>query len=114
MRKHLRKAIWGDKPLSDQSLDLRRIFEAIPDAEIKVHTGLYNVGLALKVDGKPIAIELIRCRLPGAPKTPVAFGAAVNFDLATNGDALITSIQGLTAGTATNYEFTFRITYGDA
>jgi hypothetical protein len=113
MRKHLRKAIWNDKPLADQSLDLRDIFERIPDVEIKVHTGLYNVGMALKVAGKPIAIELIRCRNPQAPKVPVANGAAVSFDLATNGDALITAIQGLTAGTATNYEFTFRITYGD-
>lgn len=112
MRRHLRKAIWGDKPLSDQSLDLRRIFESIPDTEIKVHTGLYNVGMALKVDGKPIAIELIRCRNPKAPKTPIAFGT-VSFDIATNGDALITDIADLTAGTATTYEFTFRITYGD-
>lgn len=113
MRKRLRQAIWSDKPLADQSLDLRGIFSRIPDVEHKVHTGLYNVGMALKVDGKPIAIELIRCRTPGAPKTPVPYGAAVSFDLATNGDALITSIQGLTAGAATTYEFTFRITYGD-
>jgi len=114
MRRHLRKAIWDNKPLADQSLDLRGIFERLPDVDINVHTGLYNVGMALKVDGKPIAIELIRCRNPRAPKVAVAYGAAVSFDLATNGDALITSIQDVTPGTDTVYEFTFRITYGDA
>lgn len=112
-RRHLRQAIWSDKQLGVQSQDLREIFKRIPDHEIKVHVGLYNTGLTLQVDGKPVAIELIRCRTPGAPKTPVPYGAAVSFDLATNGDALITSIQGLTAGAATQYEFTFRITYGD-
>lgn len=113
MRTRLRKALWSDKPLADQSLDLRGIFERIPDAEIKVHVGLYNLGLTLQVDGKPIAIELIRCRIPATPETPVAHGSAVSFDIKQQG-ALIQRIDGLTPGAATTYEFTFRITYGDA
>lgn len=112
MRRRLRQAIWDNKQLGQQSQDLREIFKRITDSEIKVHVGLYNVGLTLQVDGKPIAIELIRCRIPGTPETPVAHGAAVSFKLKPQG-AEITRLEGLTAGTATTYEFTFRITYGD-
>lgn len=113
MRKRLRQALWSDKSLDIQSRGIREIFATIPDVEIRPFVGLYQTGLTLKVEDKPVAIELIRCRIPATPETPVAHGNAVSFDLKPQG-ALITRIDGLTPGAATIYEFTFRITYGDA
>jgi hypothetical protein len=115
MRKRLRQALWQDKSLDNQSRDLREIFDNIRDEEIRSHVGLFQVGMTLRVDSKPIAIELIRCINPAAPDAPVSHGAAVSFKLKQAGNERsveITRIDQMTPGT-TKYEFTFRITYGD-
>lgn len=115
MRKRLRQALWADKSLDNQSRDLREIFDNIHDDEYRVIAAPYQAGMALKVDSKPIAIELLRVVDPATPDTPVVHGAAVGFKLQNRPGALaavITRIDQMTPS-ATKYEFTFRITYGD-
>jgi len=88
------------------------MFASIQDVELRKYTGLYQTGLTLRVEERPECIELVRCVNPASPDTPVVFGSAVNFVMTAAG-AKITRIEDLTPG-ATKYEFTFRITYGDA
>lgn len=115
MRKRLRKALWQDRSLDNQTADLREIFDNIRDEEYRVVSGPYQASMTLKVDSKPIAIECIRVVNPAAPDTPVTHGTAVGFRLKGTGAelaAVITRIDQMTPA-ATKYEFTFRITYGD-
>lgn len=115
MRKRLRQALWQDRSLDNQSRDLREIFDNIRDEETRLHAGLFQTGMTLKVDSKPIAIECIRVINPAAPDAPVTHGTAVGFKLKQSGNERtveITRIDQMTPGT-TKYEFTFRITYGD-
>lgn len=113
MRRSLRKSLWSDRNLDDQSRDLRSIFSVIPDVEIRTVDGLYQTGMTLRLeqgDSPPVAIELVRCVLKSNPETPVAHGTACSFRLTQQG-AQITRIDGLTPDTGTQYTFTFRITY---
>jgi hypothetical protein len=114
MRKRLRQALWQDRSLDNQSRDLREIFANIRDEELRVFKGLYQTGMTLKVDAKPMAIELLRVVNPAAPDVPVVHGATVGFKLKGTSalGAEITRIDQMTPS-ATQYEFTFRITYGD-
>lgn len=115
MRKRLRKALWQDRALDNQTADLREIFANIRDEEYRVLSAPYQASMVLKVDSKPTAIECVRVVNPAAPETPVVHGTAVGFKLKGSGNelaAVITRIDQMTPG-ATKYEFTFRITYGD-
>lgn len=115
MRRRLRQALWQDRSLDNQSRDLREIFDNIRDEEIRPFVGMYQTGMKLEVDAKPVAIECIRVVNPAAPDTPVVHGVAVGFKLKQSGNARsaeITRIDQMTPS-ATKYEFTFRITYGD-
>lgn len=114
MRKRLRQALWQDKSLDSQSRDLREIFANIRDEELRVFKGLYQAGMTLSVDSKPAAIELLRVVNPAAPDVPVVHGASVGWKLKGTAaiGAEITRLDQMTVG-PTQYEFTFRITYGD-
>lgn len=110
-RKGLRKALWTDRALDNQSNDLRGMFARVPDTEFKKFAGLYQQGIVLRTKGPPLAVECIRCRDPRVPTSTVAHGSAVSFDLKDDG-VTITRIDGLTFGTQF-LEIIFRITYGD-
>lgn len=115
-RRKLRKALWSDRQLDEQSRDLRAIFDDVPETEIRTHDGLFQTGMTLRLeagDPTPVAIELVRCFLSGNPESVVSHGTACSFRLRDSG-AEITRIDGLTADTATRYTFTFRLTYGAA
>lgn len=110
-RKGVRKALWSDKDLDQQSNDVRQINSRIPDFEYRKFTGLYQRGITFKTNGPPLCIECTRCRDPRRPTVPIAHGAAVSFDL--KGDGIeITRIDGLIFGTL-YLEMIFRITYGE-
>lgn len=112
LRKGLRKALWSDRQLDNQSNDLRDIIGRIPDVEYKKFLGLYQTGITFPVAAPPLCVECVRCRDPRQPQTPIPHGAAVSFDLSGSGGIKITLVEGLTFS-GQYLEMIFRITYGD-
>lgn len=107
----LRKQFWKDQDLGEHVRDVQRALNKVPNTQIKVVECALTTNLTIQCDAKPVAIEAIRIQFKGNDTPVPSHGTAVDFvwrpDL---GGALITGIQGLTAGT-TVYRFTFRLTY---